>query len=91
MAPLWAGLIALCNQKLSAPAGFINPLLYGPQGGKAVCRDVTQGNNGAYQAKAGWDPCTGWGSPEGSKLLALLKAGATHAAVSSSHHATPAE
>jgi kumamolisin len=88
VAPLWAGLIALCNQKLSAPAGFINPIIYGPHGGKAVCRDVTQGNNGAYHAKAGWDPCTGWGSPDGSKLLALLKTGGTHATASSSHHAT---
>jgi kumamolisin len=91
VAPLWAGLIALCNQKLSAPAGFINPLLYGPGGGKAVCRDVTSGNNGAYQAKAGWDPCTGWGSPEGTKLLALLKTGGTQASSSPSHHAAPAE
>ncbi len=91
VAPLWAGLVALCNQKLSAPAGFINPLLYGPHGGKAVCRDMTQGNNGAYQAKAGWDPCSGWGSPQGSKLLALLKAGGTHAAAEPPHHATPAE
>ncbi len=91
VAPLWAGLVALCNQKLSAPAGFINPLLYGPGGGKAVCRDITQGNNGAYQAKAGWDPCTGWGSPEGTKLLALLKTGGKHASSSSSHPATAAE
>ena len=91
VAPLWAGLIALCNQKLSAPAGFINPLLYGPHGGKAVCRDVTQGNNGAYHAKAGWDPCTGWGSPEGTKLLALLQTGGTHASSSPTHHATAAD
>jgi kumamolisin len=91
VAPLWAGLIALCNQKLPAPAGFINPLLYGPGGGKSVCRDVTQGNNGAYHAKAGWDPCTGWGSPEGTKLLALLKGGGKHASSSSSHHATAAD
>jgi kumamolisin len=27
VAPLWAGLIALCNQKLPKPVGFLNPLL----------------------------------------------------------------
>lgn len=91
VAPLWAGLIALCNQKLTAPAGFINPLLYGPAGGNAVCRDVTQGDNGAYQAKAGWDPCTGWGSPDGTKLLALLKGGSKQATASSSQQATAAD
>ncbi|HSN21059.1 MAG TPA: S53 family peptidase [Usitatibacter sp.] len=81
VAPLWAGLIALCNQKLGAPAGFVHPLLYGAHGGKAVFRDITQGGNGAYRAKAGWDACTGWGSPDGAKLLRLLAAGgnAAHA------------
>ena len=29
VAPLWAGLIALINQKLGTPLGFVNPLLYG--------------------------------------------------------------
>lgn len=75
VAPLWAGLIALCNQKLGTPAGFVNPLIYGPQGAKAAFRDITEGSNGAYRAKAGWDPCTGWGSPDGVKFLRLLKSG----------------
>ena len=76
VAPLWAGLVALCNQKLGAPAGLIHPLIYGP-GGRAVFNDVTKGGNGAYEAKAGWDACTGWGSPGGAKLLGLLRAGRT--------------
>jgi kumamolisin len=72
VAPLWAGLIALINQKLGTPAGFLNPLLYGSLSGKNLFNDVTSGNNGAYSAGPGWDACTGWGSPDGSMLLAAL-------------------
>jgi kumamolisin len=69
VAPLWAGLIALMNQRLGHPVGFLNPLIYGSLAGKGVFRDITSGNNGAYSAKNGWDPCTGWGSPVGVELL----------------------
>jgi len=72
VAPLWAGLIALMNQKLGTPVGFLNPLLYGSLSGKNLFNDVTVGNNGAYSAGPGWDACTGWGTPDGSKLLAAL-------------------
>jgi kumamolisin len=40
--------------------------------GSGSFHDITSGNNGAYTAGAGWDACTGWGSPDGSKLLAAL-------------------
>ncbi len=72
VAPLWAGLIALMNQKLAHPVGYLNPLLYGSLAGKGVLRDVTSGNNGAYSAKAGWDACSGWGTPVGTNLLKAL-------------------
>jgi kumamolisin len=72
VSPLWAGLIARMNQKLGTPVGFLNPLLYGPVVGSASFHDITSGNNGAYTAGSGWDACTGWGSPDGSKLLATL-------------------
>ncbi len=72
VAPLWAGLIALMNQKLGHPVGFLNPLLYGSLAGKGLLNDITTGNNGAYAARSGWDPCTGWGSPNGAKLLQAL-------------------
>lgn len=74
VAPLWAGLIALLNQKLGKPVGFLNPLIY-PLVGTAAFRDITQGNNGAYNAAPGWDPCTGLGSPVGNSLLSLLQKG----------------
>jgi kumamolisin len=72
VAPLWAGLIALLNQKLGKPVGYLNPLLYGSLVGSGAFRDVVSGNNGGYAARPGWDACTGWGSPIGSKLLAGL-------------------
>lgn len=71
VAPLWAGLIALLNQKLGKPVGFLNPQIY-PLLGSAAFRDITQGNNGAYKAAAGWDACTGLGSPVGNVLLTKL-------------------
>jgi kumamolisin len=73
VAPLWSGLIALLNQKLGHPVGFLNPLLYGSLAGRGVVHDITSGSNGSYQARAGWDPCTGWGSPDGAKLLRALQ------------------
>ena len=79
VAPLWAGLVALLNQRLASAglpnAGFMNPTLYAhPE----VFRDITSGNNDIdgslkkYSATRGWDPCTGLGSPIGSKLVALF-------------------
>ena len=72
VAPLWAGLIALMNQKLSHPVGFLNPLIYQPVVGKGSFRDISSGNNGVYSAKQDWDACTGWGTPNGAKLLQAL-------------------
>lgn len=72
VAPLWAGLIALCNQRLKQPVGFLHPLLYGALKTQGVTRDITVGDNGAQHAGPGWDACTGWGSPNGQALLAAL-------------------
>jgi kumamolisin len=72
VSPLWAGLVARFNQRLETPVGWLNPLLYGPVVATGSFRDIDAGNNGAYAAAPGWDACTGWGSPIGSKLLAAL-------------------
>ena len=74
VAPLWAALIALINQQLGSPVGFVNPALYGLQNS---FNDITTGNNddsnlGYFSARAGWDPCTGLGSPNGAAILAGL-------------------
>ncbi len=82
-APLWAGLIALANQKGGAsgkgPAGFLNPLLYqigtaASGGGSAPFHDVTGGGNLYYPATRGWDFSTGWGTPDASVLVQSLLA-----------------
>jgi kumamolisin len=69
VAPLWAALIARINGITGKPAGFINALLYA---NPAALRDITAGNNGDFDAAAGWDACTGLGSPNGQSLSAIL-------------------
>jgi len=68
VAPLWAGLIALINQRMNRPAGFLNPSLYALANSTAF-NDITSGDNGAYRAANGWDACTGLGSIDGSNLM----------------------
>jgi kumamolisin len=72
VAPLWAGLIACINQSIGKSVGFVNPLLYAIPPASGAFHDITQGTNGVYSAKAGWDPCTGLGTPDGQKLLQAL-------------------
>ena len=83
--PLWAGFTALVNQQAAAngypPVGFINPAVYGignSSSYKAGFNDVTTGNNGTttkFPATAGYDLCTGWGSPTGQPLINMLSIG----------------
>jgi kumamolisin len=54
--------------------------LYSTFGPGKVLNDITKGNNdtdgyldGQFKAGAGWDACTGWGTPNGDKLLTALK------------------
>lgn len=70
VAPLWAALIARLNALNGSPAGFVNPKLYKAQ---TAFHDITEGNNGTFSASAGWDACTGLGSPDGGKIAAALK------------------
>jgi subtilase family serine protease len=84
-APLWAAFTALVNQQAAsaghAPVGFLNPALYaigtGPNYG-ACFLDTTTGNNTSrssrnrFFAVAGYDLCTGWGTPNGTNLINAL-------------------
>lgn len=73
VAPLWAGLTACINQILGKKIGALSSLVYtqiAPVAG--TFHDITNGNNGAYSAGLGWDPCTGWGSPVGSAIVSAL-------------------
>ena len=75
VAPLWAALIARLAQATGRSFGLIQPLLYsGVAAGKSVTgfNDITSGDNGAYSAGPGWDPCTGLGSPSATDLLTRL-------------------
>ena len=76
--PLWAALIALINEKLGTPVGYINPLLYKSAKKTGIFNDITSGNNdldklNAYKAEHGWDACTGLGSPNGEELLKMFQ------------------
>ncbi len=73
-APLWSALITLLNQLTGTPLGFCNPQLYAHLKDSLV--DIVSGNNGSYKAGAGWDACTGWGRPDGTRLLQALKVAA---------------
>jgi len=78
VAPLWAGLIACLNSQLKKSVGYFNPSLYQQIAAEAgTFRDITSGNNGSYKAGPGWDPCTGWGSPNGAAILQALEGTAT--------------
>ncbi len=84
-APLWAGFCALVNQQSVAASGttvgFLNPALYTIASGtnySACFHDITTGNNigtntaGLFNAVAGYDLCTGLGTPAGTNLINAL-------------------
>jgi kumamolisin len=73
VAPLWAALIALLNEKIGKPVGWVHPKLYSKLAPGKALRDITTGNNGDYYAHVGWDACTGLGTPIGTAILKLLK------------------
>ncbi len=73
VAPLWAGIIAIANAQNVAASkptvGFVNPTFYAIP---SAFHDITSGNNGAFSAGSGWDPCTGLGSPNAPGVLTAL-------------------
>ena len=84
-APLWAGFTALVNQQAASkgqsPVGFINPAIYAlaKTGNYQSCfNDITTGDNfwsqspTNFPAVAGYDLCTGLGTPNGTNLINAL-------------------
>ncbi|GBQ88665.1 peptidase S53 propeptide [Acetobacter nitrogenifigens DSM 23921 = NBRC 105050] len=69
VAPLWAALIALANEKNGHPAGFVNARLYATP---TAFNDIVSGDNNGYSAAKGWDPVTGLGSPKGAAIVAAV-------------------
>jgi subtilase family serine protease len=88
--PLWAAVIALADQVAGHHLGVVNPAIYAIARSPAYHRafhDVTTGDNSVfwptglftgYSAGPGWDPVTGWGSPNAQYLLPLLAHAAHH-------------
>jgi subtilase family serine protease len=75
-APAWAAIVALLDQNVGHPVGFVNPAIYSlaesPWYGN-VFHDITQGNNSdtggrsgvdGFTAAPGYDLTTGWGTPD---------------------------
>jgi subtilase family serine protease len=83
-ASLWGGLMALADQYARHDLGFVNPVVYSiarSPSYRQAFHDVTTGDNTVtdgsvsitgYQAAPGWDPVTGWGSPDAHVLVPLL-------------------
>ena len=83
-APIWAGLVALADQYAGRHLGFVNVGIY--RIGRSAryhqaFHDVSTGDNTVsfppktitgYRASPGWDPVTGWGSPDAAVLVPLL-------------------
>jgi subtilase family serine protease len=72
-------------EKSKPPVGFINPIVYGIGTGSyknhaysSCFHDIKTGNNfnadspTAFKAVAGYDLCTGWGTPKGKNLIDAL-------------------
>jgi subtilase family serine protease len=90
-APLWAAFTALVNEQGAinqrSSVGFLNPALYALGLGSsyaATFHDITTGNNtnlsssNKFYAVAGYDLCTGWGTPNGTNLINALAPPATN-------------
>jgi N-acetylneuraminic acid mutarotase len=75
VAPQFAGLFAIAVAENGGPVGQSSKLIYDDvnAGNQASdFHDVTEGNNGAFEARPNWDHPTGWGSPNAANLLSHI-------------------
>ncbi len=76
--PLMAGLVAVLSQDIGHPLGFLDPAIYNmssyflENGGTGPFTPVTSGSNYLFNASAGWDALTGWGSVNAARLATDL-------------------
>jgi len=87
-ASLWGGLTALADQDAHHDLGSVNPSIYRITRSSSyhqAFHDITTGSNivnmpypaagmAGYQAGPGWNPVTGWGTPDAQVLVPLLAA-----------------
>ena len=71
VAPLYAALAARLGTALGHPVHDLQGAIYSAPAD--AFHDVTQGNNGGYDARPGWDAATGRGSVDGVNMLAYLR------------------
>lgn len=77
-APAWAGLIALADEGRTTPLSSAQALnaLYNFSASSSSYQtdfhDITSGDNGGYNAKAGYDLVTGIGSPKADQVIPAL-------------------
>jgi subtilase family serine protease len=85
--PQWAGITVLLNQAMGKRIGFLNGALYQlGKGPASPLHDIVNGTNTfmgkvtsgvlviikGFTAAKGWDPVTGWGTPDAANLVHLL-------------------
>jgi len=63
--PMFAGFLAASNTRK-----FINPIIY--NSGTLSFHDIVSGSNGKYNAKVGYDNCTGFGTIKGDTLNQII-------------------
>jgi kumamolisin len=79
-APIWSGIWALLRQDAQKAGKQPSPapqLLYQIGNSPAYAQafnDITLGANGRYEAGPGWDPVTGWGTPNVDGLSQAIRA-----------------
>jgi kumamolisin len=77
--PIWAGIAAIVNQARAsvgnATLGLLGPSIYPLNiSTPSAFYDITSGNNGAFIGIAGYDLCTGLGSPNIDNFISPLTA-----------------
>jgi subtilase family serine protease len=79
--PFWAGIMALADQEAGHALGY---RIGHSSSYHRAFHDITTGDNTmqyktstvtGYQAAPGWDPVTGWGTPNAQVLVPLLAHG----------------
>lgn len=72
---MWAAIVALADQKAGISVGFLNPTTYNLTTKANDFHDITVGNNTlvgstiGFNAAAGWDDVSGWGTPNLGYLI----------------------
>jgi tripeptidyl-peptidase-1 len=79
--PTFTGILSLVNEERlkagKSSLGYLNPMIYKTLGPNGVFNDITDGSNPGcgtegFYAGPGWDPVTGWGTPDFQKMKSAV-------------------